>query len=74
MREKLSHIKLVFLYVHLSFKFFYVILGIFGPGYRKFMKRRVEAAMTIQMTSLTRPVRVAERNCEKKNLRFDAFC
>jgi len=30
------------------------------------MKRRVEAPMTIQMTSLTRPERAAERNCEKK--------
>jgi len=39
-------------------------LGIFGPGYGKFMKRRVEAPMTIQMTSLTRAERAAERNCE----------
>ena len=29
-----------------------VILGIFGPGYRKFEKKRVEARMTMQITSL----------------------
>jgi len=63
---KVTAYKLVFLYVHLSFGFFYVMLGIFGPGYWIFMKSGVEAPMTIQMTSLTRAERAAERNCEKK--------
>jgi len=45
----------------------FACMRIFGPGYGKFMKRRVESPMTIQMTSLTRAERAAERNCEKKS-------
>ena len=48
-----------------SFGFFFVILGIFGPGSQKFEKRRVEVRMMMQMMSLPRAECACERNCEK---------
>ena len=51
----------------------FACMRIFGPGYGKFMKRRVESPMTIQMTSLAR-VACGRKKLREKNLRFDAFC
>jgi len=38
------------MYVHVSWGFFNVISGIFGPGSRKFEKRKVEVRLAVHMT------------------------